>query len=294
MKPIKIIKQFQNLFEELLNDNSTNEYIIKYKRLIYQIAEPELMKPGLKEVELIIKHFKNFNALGEDAINPELLKLTRKDLVIEIYLLVKYVWDNVCMPKDWNLGIICPIFNKEDIKKSNKLPWNLTTGHSIQGAINSYQGETIETYAVDIVKEYQCRFKKGKFTTDHMYKLIMRKHYEYNKDLYMLFVNFNQAYDSINHEQLWVTLRNFDLLDALVRLIQICNKQTYCKVRFLEESFTIFVCKTGLRQSNALSPMLFNLAQVKVTRDIPDLKELEIIGSCTRFTGLDSISDACI
>jgi len=60
----------------------------------------------------------------------------------------------------------------------------------------------LEMYAKDIVGEYQCGFKKGKSTTDHIHTL-MEKYYEYNKDLHIiLFVDFKQAYDSINREQL--------------------------------------------------------------------------------------------
>jgi len=138
----------------------------------------------------------------------------------------------------------------------------------------------LEMYAVDIVGEYQCGFKKGKSSTDYIYtqRQLMEKHYEYNKDLHMLYADFKQAYDSINREQLWITIRNFGIPDKLVRLIQICNEQTYCKVRFLEELSTIFECKIGLRQGDALFPVLFNLALEKVMRDISDLKEMEIMG----------------
>jgi len=93
----------------------------------------------------------------------------------------------------------------------------------------------LEMYAVDIVGEYQRGFKEGKSTTDHIHTLrpLMKKHYEYNKDLRMLVVDLKQAYDSINGKQLWIGLTNFGIPDKLVRLIQMCNEQTYCKVRFL-------------------------------------------------------------
>jgi len=61
-----------------------------------------LSELGLEEIEIIIKYFKNFKAPKEDEINPELsLKLVKKDLVTEIYLLIiKEVWKNECMTKD--------------------------------------------------------------------------------------------------------------------------------------------------------------------------------------------------
>jgi len=125
-------------------------------------------------------------------------------------------------------------------------------------------------YAVNIVEEYQCGFKKGKSTTDYIHTLrqLMKKYYEYNKDLHMLFVDFKQAYDSINREQLWITLRNFGTPEKFVSLVHMCNEQTYCKVHFLGELSIMFECKTGLRKGDALSPVLFNLALEKVVRNV--------------------------
>lgn len=68
-----------------------------------------------------------------------------------------------------------------------------------------------------------------------------------------------------------------------------CNEQTCCRVRWLGELLSIFECKNGLRQSDALSPVLFNLALEKVVSDISDLKEMEIIGPYTLLTYADDI-----
>jgi len=74
-----------------------------------------LTAPELDDIVIIIKDLKNLKAPGGYEINPEQLKLAGKDLVTEIYFLVKDVWNNECMPKDWNLGIICLIFRKKDL-----------------------------------------------------------------------------------------------------------------------------------------------------------------------------------
>lgn len=275
----------------MLNSNSTNgRSIVKYERIIYQTTELEL-KPKLEEIELIIKDLKNFKAPGEDKINPELLKLAGKDLATEIYLLVEDIlWNKECMPKDWNLGIICPIFKKRDMKKVKNYR-GISLLDITYKALLIFILKRLEIYAVDIVGEYQCIFKKGKSTTDHIYTLrqLMEKYYEYNKDLLMLFVDFEQANNSINREQLWTSLRNFGIPNKLVNLIQMCNEQTCCRVRFLGELSSIFECKNGLRQGDALSPVLFNLALEKVVSDTSDLKEMVIIGSYTLLAYADDI-----
>jgi len=68
-----------------------------------------------------------------------------------------------------------------------------------------------------------------------------------------------------------------------------CNEQTYCKVRFLGELSTRFECKTGLRQGDALSQVLFNLTLEKVVRNITDPKEIDVIGTHTLLAYADDI-----
>lgn len=77
-----------------------------------------MSEPKIEEIGLIIETLKNYNALTGNEINTELFKLTRIVLVTEIYFLVKYVWNNELMLRIWNLRILCPVFKKGDIKKS--------------------------------------------------------------------------------------------------------------------------------------------------------------------------------
>jgi len=49
---------------------------------------------------------------------------------------------------------------------------------------------------------------------------------EYNYELHMIFVDLKQAYNSINKDQLWITLTNLGIPNKLIRMIKICNSNT--------------------------------------------------------------------
>lgn len=68
----------------------------------------------------------------------------------------------------------------------------------------------LEKYATDIIGEYQSRFVRGKSTTKNIFTIrqIMGKYYKYNTELYMIFFDFKQVYDSINRDQLSIALAN--------------------------------------------------------------------------------------
>lgn len=80
----------------------------------------------------------------------------------------------------------------------------------------------------EIVGEYQCGFKPGKSTVDHVLTLrqLIEKHYEYNKPLNLLFIDFKQAYDSTKRKSLWKSMENFGISSKLVR------KGSKCKIKF--------------------------------------------------------------
>lgn len=85
-------------------------------------------------------------------------------------------------------------------------------------------------------------------------KQLVEKHYEFDYDLHLLFIDYKQAYDLINREVLWDTLITFGIPAKIVKIIKLCKNKTRCKV------------KTGLRQGDALSPILFNIALEMVVR----------------------------
>jgi len=126
----------------------------------------------------------------------------------------------------------------------------------------------LEVYVEYILEELQTGFRRRMSTTDHIFTLrqIVEQFYEYNKDLHILFVDFKQAYDSIDREQLWTALRNFRIPSKIMKLVEMCNQQTFCKVRFMGKTSKAFECKICLRQGDALSPLLFNLALEKVIK----------------------------
>jgi len=70
----------------------------------------------------------------------------------------------------------------------------------------------LKLYEDEIVGEYQGGFRRGKSTVDqiHTVKQIMEKCYEYNQELFMLFVEYKQAYDSIKRESLWRAMENLE------------------------------------------------------------------------------------
>ena len=96
----------------------------------------------------------------------------------------------------------------------------------------------------DVIGEYQCEFRRNSTTVNHIFSIrqILEKKWEYNKDVCQLFIDFEEAYDSIKRESLYDILIKFGVPQKLVRLIKICLDGTQSKVRignYLTSSFPI-------------------------------------------------------
>jgi sorting nexin-29 len=71
--------------------------------------------------------------------------------------------------------------------------------------------------------------------------------YECDKDLYMVFVDYKQAYESVNRKELWKAMILFGIPQKYVNLVKMCNVKTLLNVRFLQRLSPAFEVNSGLR-----------------------------------------------
>ena len=78
--------------------------------------------------------------------------------------------------------------------------------------------------------------------------------------MHQLFRDFKESYNSVSREVLYNTLIQFGIPMELVRLIKMCLTETYSKVRLGKNLSDMFPIRNGLKQGDALTPLLFNFA----------------------------------
>jgi len=130
-------------------------------------------------------------------------------------------------------------------------------------------------YAKEIIGDYQSGFRHNRSTIDHIFciRQILEKKWEYDEEVHQLFIDFKKAYYSVRSEVLYKILIEFGILKKLVRLVKMSLTETYSKVRVGKNVSDRFPLRNGLKQGDALSPMLFNFAleyairRIQVNRD---------------------------
>jgi len=161
------------------------------------------------------------------------------------------------LPSQWNEGIICPVFKKGDrLDCKNYRPITLlNVAYKILAIIlNQRLADIVEP----ILGDYQSGFRPNKSTIDNIFILrkIMEKCYEYNIDIYNVFIDYSHAFDSIIRESILASLYSNKIPPKLINLIKLTLENTTVKVK-VNNNYTLdFRVDTGVKQGDPLSPTL--------------------------------------
>ena len=159
-----------------------------------------------------LRRLKNHQTPGVDDITTEHLKYGSSGLLDGSESKFSKVWETEAVPSDWVKGIVVIVSKKGN----TSICWN-NRGSTLRST-------TSKLYLIIVLQrmsdgleaqlwENQCGFHKNRSCIDQIYSLrsIIHKNLEYNLPLFINFVDFKAAFDSINRDFIWKAFSHYGL-----------------------------------------------------------------------------------
>ena len=177
------------------------------------------------------------------------------------------MWEREELPKE---AIIAVLYKgKGDVHDPNNTRGLslLNTGLKV---LSNVVLNRLQPHAERVIGEYQAGFRKGRSCMDHIHtlRLYLAARLEHQLDTHLIFVDFQKAYDTVIREVLWERMKEMGIPHKLIRVAQVMSRCTRNRVRALGKLFQDFITTSGVRQGDALSPLLFNLALESAIRRV--------------------------
>ena len=119
----------------------------------------------------------------------------------------------------------------------------------------------IQTGVDHALRKEQAGFRRGRGTVEQIFILrnILEQANEWNATVYIHFVDFEKAFDSVHRDSLWVIMKKNGIPQKLIRMVQTLYEDFQCAVVDENETTDFFPVLTGVKQGCCMSGFLFLL-----------------------------------
>ena len=251
-------KRWIEHFEELLNRPAP-----QYKLNIEpaeQDLEIDCSIPTKQEINRAIKQLKKGKAAGPDRIPAEALTADITTSSAMLHILFKKIWEEEQIPTEWKEGHLIKLPKKGDLSScSNYRGITLLSIPSkvFNRVLLNRMRDAIDTH----LRDQQAGFRKDRSCTDQIatLRIILEQSLEWNSPLYINFIDYEKAFDSVDRPTLWKLLRHYGIPQKLTDIIKASYEGLTCRIVHGQQATAAFEVQTGVRQGCLLSPFLFLL-----------------------------------
>ena len=141
----------------------------------------------------------------------------------------------------------------------------------------------------------QAGFRKGFATTDHLHTInqIIEKSNKFNLPLCIAYIDYEKAFDSVEHNVIFQALRHIGINETYINIIEDIYNEAEAKVHIEKQESEEINILRGVRQGDPISPKLFTAAIQEVFKNSDlELRGLDIDGE--RLTDLRFADDVAL
>jgi hypothetical protein len=233
------------------------------------MEEEEELPTVLKgEVKNIITQLKNNKTPGEEGVINECLKWGEQDIKDPITTLFNRILVLEIIPQQWFTSTIILLHKKGTKDNPNNYRPICLLSNMYKLLIKILTNQI----TVTLDENQPCKqagFRAKFSTTDHLQTInhVIEKTQEFNLSLYLAFIDYKKASDSVEHTSVMKALNSAGIHLKIVRLLGRIYQESRAKVKTEIESET-FRTKRGVRQGDPISLKLFTCVLEAVFRNL--------------------------
>ena len=256
-QPTHLSYVWKTLSTSYLAITSENIQNIYNKEVYTQVGGSD---PSKTEIKKAIMTLRSGKAAGPDEIPAEAIKADTETAVQMLYSLFSKIWEKEEVPAQWKEGIIIKLPKKGDLRDCSNYRGIMllsTPGKVLNRILLERMKEAVDPK----LRDQQAGFRQNRSCADQIasLRIIVEQSLEWNSPLYINFIDYEKAFDSVDRETLWKLLRHYGVPKKIISLIRCTFQDMSCKIAHAGQLSDSFEVKTGVRQGCLLSPFLFLL-----------------------------------
>ena len=226
-------------------------------------AETELPisrdNPSKAEIKKAIMTLRSGKAAGPDEIPAEAIKADLETAVNMLYSFFSKIWEKEEVAAQWKEGIIIKLQKKGDLGDCSNYRGIMllsTPGKVPNRVLLKRMKEAVDPK----LRDQQAGFQRNRSCADQItnLRIIVEQSLEWNSPLYINFIDYEKAFDSVDRKTMWKLLRHYGVPEKIISLTQCTFQDTCCRIAHAGQLSESFEVKTGVRQGCLLSPFLFS------------------------------------
>ena len=180
--------------------------------------EPDILEC---EVKSALESNTTNKASGEDGIPVELFQILKDDAVKVLHSICQQIWKTQQGPQDWKRSVFIPIPKKGNPKECSNYRTTAFISHTSKVMLKILQAR-LQQYVNRELPDVQAGFRKGRGTRDQIANIsrIIEKAREFQKNTYICFIDYEKAFNCMDHSKLWKVLKEMGIPDHLTCLLR--------------------------------------------------------------------------
>ena len=216
-------------FKEVLNRGELENPVLSdevYESELSDIIE-EISVSEPTYVKQAVKRLKNGKASGTGSITAELLKANIEFSATKIHQLLGKRWPFGKITQAWKQGLIIKVPRKGNLQECKN-----SRGITLPFVVVKVLGRIIIERVRNVV---------------YILRNIIEHVSEWQATLYLNFVDFEKAFDSIYRESLWVIMAKYGIPEKIAKMVRVFHDDFNCAVEDQGETCEWFDIKTGVK-----------------------------------------------